>query len=154
MTVKKIAPNQGTRNETAEVMGVRRKGAKKRLNPDPYCGGESSGKVARADARTSKKPRLTQAAEPPSSLGSPNDSEPAYQTSSVGADAELFDGFQDLAPDGSLPQAATTEESPEMLLRQALGLYNVAFPPDVPRGTTYYRNNTYITSTATRSYYR
>ncbi|KAJ7687757.1 hypothetical protein B0H17DRAFT_1203461 [Mycena rosella] len=125
--VAKIAPNQGTWNDTAEVMDVKRKSSKKRKNTDTYCGGESSGKLAHPDGRAAKKEKIT-----PSPLPPINDAQ------------REFDGFYDpelLAPD----VFAFTTESPETLLRTALALYNNMFPPaDIPQRTSYYHENTYV----------
>ncbi|KAJ7757401.1 hypothetical protein DFH07DRAFT_958758 [Mycena maculata] len=143
----KIAPNQGTRNETTEVMGVRRKGGKKRKNTDGYCGSESSGKLARPDAHSSKKAKTAQTPEPASSKNSVLACPPSPGDVDTG-----FRGFDDPGPvdNSSLPTAGA-EESPEMLLRRSLALYNSMFPPDVPQGTSYYRENMYATPS---SYYR
>ncbi|KAJ7816041.1 hypothetical protein B0H14DRAFT_3475572 [Mycena olivaceomarginata] len=123
-----VAPNQGTRNETAEVMGVRKKGAKKRKNVDAYCGGETSGKSARADARVPKKPKITHLPE----------SAPSFESEIPAVDQGFLDSA---AAFDSVPQAPDSEETassetPEMLLRRTLAMYNALFPPDAPRTTS------------------
>jgi hypothetical protein len=141
-----VAPNQGTRNETAEVMGVRKKGAKKRKNVEAYCGGETSGKSARADARVPKKPKITHLPE----------SAPSFESEIPAVDQGFLDSA---AAFDSVPQAPDSEETvssetPEMLLRRTLTMYNALFPPDAPRTTLYYHNNSYpITGSSGGSYY-
>ena len=51
----KIAPNQNSWPETANVMGVAVKSKRKRIHTDAYSGGERSGKKAKADARAPLK---------------------------------------------------------------------------------------------------
>ncbi|KAJ7801702.1 hypothetical protein B0H14DRAFT_2615046 [Mycena olivaceomarginata] len=160
-TVGKIASNQGTASETASVMGTQRKGGKKRKNVDPYGAGQTSGKSAQPDARTGKKART-----------SPSASE----------DTECldFDDFDDLMAPGlslspvpivssppavSSPQhvestapppimpPASTGDSPQAVLMNIMAQYNTMFPPDIPQRTSYYRENTYLPTTA-GSYYR
>ena len=48
---KKVAPNQHSWTETAEVMGARVKTKKPSKHTDPYSGKETSGKKAKPDAR-------------------------------------------------------------------------------------------------------
>ncbi|KAJ7715926.1 hypothetical protein B0H14DRAFT_2644013 [Mycena olivaceomarginata] len=124
-----------TRNETAEVMGVRKKGAKKRKNVDMYCGGETSGKSAHADVRVPKKPKITHLPK----------SAPSFESEIPAVDQGFLDSA---AAFDSVPQAPDSEETassetPEMLLRRTLAMYNALFPPDAPRTTSYYRNNNY-----------
>lgn len=52
---KKVAPNQGSWRETANVMGVEVKGSKKRKHTDAYAGGEQSGSSAKPDAKVPLK---------------------------------------------------------------------------------------------------
>ncbi|KAK7013805.1 hypothetical protein R3P38DRAFT_3362726 [Favolaschia claudopus] len=151
----KVAPNRGTWNDTAEVMGVKKKGAKKRKHLDAYAGGQASGKSARNDARTAKKARVADPAM-----------EMPEETLSDEAPLGFEEGFfSDLAtPDGGLdqwpvgepvasepPEAA--QKSPETLLRETFAIYNAMFPPNVPQQTSYYRNNSYPVVTP-GSYYR
>jgi hypothetical protein len=145
-TVTKVAPNQGTWNDTAEVMGAKRKGAKKRKNTDAYCGGQSSGKSAHPDARVGKKAKTAAVSEPAPSTTALTDSFEA-------GDLDLADGPTDAVPQELATRAKEATESPEMLLRQALALYNTMFPPDAPRTTSYYRDNNYVV-TAPGTYYR
>ncbi|KAJ7858386.1 hypothetical protein B0H14DRAFT_2577797 [Mycena olivaceomarginata] len=159
-TVTKIAPNQGTWNETAEVMGVKRKGAKKRRNTDGYCGGESSGKAAHPDARVAKKPRTVSSApaSPPAPASLANEDTPF----DGGVDTQYLDA--PVATEMMLPpDDAASLQSAEAALRQALGLYNQMFPPvspdtstDTPRPTSYYRDhcNYAPRTTVANSFYR
>jgi hypothetical protein len=115
-----VTPNQGTRNETVEVMGVRKKGAKKHKNVDVYCGGETSGK----SARVSKKPKITPLPEPA----------PSFKSEIPVVDQGFL---ENTAVFDSVPQAPDSEETvssetPEMLLRRTLTMYNALFPPDAP----------------------
>jgi hypothetical protein len=160
--IEKVASNQGTASETASVMGTQRKGAKKRKQVDPYGAGQASGKSARPDARTSKKPRLS-------------------PSTSASQDAENLDldDFDDLTtPDLSPPPTsavvspqdaaalppvgplASTDAEAQMELMNILARYNTMFPADVPQRTSYYRENTCVVPatahlpTSTSSYYR
>jgi hypothetical protein len=56
---KKIAPNQHSWTETAQVMGVAVKSKRKITHTDPYSGGERSGKKAKPDARSTVAQRTT-----------------------------------------------------------------------------------------------
>ncbi|KAF8157528.1 hypothetical protein K438DRAFT_1777172 [Mycena galopus ATCC 62051] len=155
-----VAPNQGTRNETEAVMGTSRKGGKKRKNTDGYCGGESSGKSARPDARASKKART---APPVSELDPSADAAQFPEDSSVedGFDG-LFDGLvtvdhdapqATLAPQVTSGDTGETIEDARMKLLKTIAIHNTMFPPDAPRTTSYYRDNSYIVTTP-GSYYR
>ena len=75
-SVWKVAPNQHSWPETRAVMNVSVK-SKKRMNEDPYGGGEKSGKKAKKDAREPKDligraipapvPTTSQVSQPPTS---------------------------------------------------------------------------------------
>ncbi|KAJ6572985.1 hypothetical protein B0H10DRAFT_1964241 [Mycena sp. CBHHK59/15] len=160
---KKVAPNQHSWPETEAmypVIGAPRKGAKKWKNTDPYCGGESSGKLALPDARVAKKAKTSGSPHTTtSSLPCASQMEASIDSSAI--ETEEFD----LSPPSErvtsaatsdLSQESTQSESPEMLLRTALALYNNVFPIESPQPTSYYRENTYVLpTTATRgSYYR
>ncbi|KAE9396990.1 hypothetical protein BT96DRAFT_1038174 [Gymnopus androsaceus JB14] len=56
---KKVAPNQGSWRETADVIGVEVKGSKKRKHTDAYAGGEQSGSSAKPDAKVSLRSKVT-----------------------------------------------------------------------------------------------
>ncbi|KAE9384491.1 hypothetical protein BT96DRAFT_950528 [Gymnopus androsaceus JB14] len=56
---KKVAPNQGSWRETANVMGVEVKGSKKRKHTDAYAGGEQLGSSAKPDAKVSLRSKVT-----------------------------------------------------------------------------------------------
>ncbi|KAJ7342586.1 hypothetical protein DFH08DRAFT_811665 [Mycena albidolilacea] len=122
-----VTLNQGTRNETVEVMGVRKKGAKKHKNVDVYCGGETSGK----SACVSKKPKIIPLPEPA----------PLFESEIPAVDQGFL---ENTAAFDSVPQAPDSEEmvsseTPEMLLQTlaiiaTLATENLAFqlPPLVP----------------------
>ncbi|KAJ7711140.1 hypothetical protein B0H14DRAFT_2645911 [Mycena olivaceomarginata] len=137
-----VTPNQGTRNETVEVMGVRKKGAKKHKNVNMYCGGETSGK----SAHVSKKPKITPLPKPA----------PLFESEIPAVDQGFL---ENTATFDSVPQAPDSEETvssetPEMLLQRTLTMYNALFPPDAPRTTLYYRDNSYpVTGSSGGSYY-
>ncbi|KAJ7162756.1 hypothetical protein C8R43DRAFT_947229 [Mycena crocata] len=130
-------------------MGATRKGGKKRKNTDAYAGGEASGKKAHPDARTSKKARTTVTATPGSSSSLPDEVFPVEE--GLPDDLSTPDTTPLLSP--MVPPAPLAEDSPEMLLRKSLALYNAMFPIDTPQTTSYYRDNTYL-PIVTGSYYR
>jgi hypothetical protein len=51
LKAKKVAPNQKSWPETAQVMGVKVKMKRASAHTDPYSAGERSGKKAKVDAR-------------------------------------------------------------------------------------------------------
>ncbi|KAJ6463931.1 hypothetical protein C8R45DRAFT_840870, partial [Mycena sanguinolenta] len=150
-TINKVAPNQGTASETASVMGTQRKGAKKRRNVDPYGGGEASGKLAKPDARTGKKARISP--EPSVTPGFDSESQlPDLDSSLPSTPAETISAQSATQPSAVPPIPAGASASPEMMLMEALTRYNTMFPPHLPQQTSYYRENTYL-PTIRRSYY-
>ncbi|KAF7372286.1 hypothetical protein MVEN_00088300 [Mycena venus] len=144
-----VVPNQGTKNGTESVMGTRRKGGKKCKNTDGYCGGESSGKSARPDARASKKARIIPPGDAPVDEGLTG-----LFDVLVTPDDGLDGHFDDLvtAPQNTVADGEETLEAREKLLR-IIATYNTVFPPDAPRTTSYYRDNGFIITTP-GSYYR
>ncbi|KAJ6613807.1 hypothetical protein B0H10DRAFT_1951202 [Mycena sp. CBHHK59/15] len=167
---QKVAPNKHTATEFTEVMGVRRKGAKKRTHTDPYAGGQGSGKQAQPDARQPKKPRLS---APVASTSAGTMATVEVSSSPPSADKVLFHtdsshagGYEELDQpdlnchlDSDVPTSPTSLQAvdsppPEaQLLLKALALYTSMFPIPLevdeslpvapPPRTSYYREHTY-----------
>jgi hypothetical protein len=148
-TKQKVAPNTGSGwKSTTAVMGVERKGAKKRTHTDAYSGGQASGKLAPTDGRVSKKTRLSVVAETASAVALP----PSNSAQ------EPENPFHWLASDDFVPNSdfstaldsSDAMESAQRLFMEALHRYNQMFPPvvdDKIQKTPYYRENTYNYST-------
>ncbi|KAF8170860.1 hypothetical protein K438DRAFT_1773536 [Mycena galopus ATCC 62051] len=166
-TVKNIASNQGTRNETEQVMGSRRKGGKKRKITDGYAGGQSSGKLAHPDARTAKKPKT--AAPTPSgpseTRASLDDIPSSFQADNLDGDLDgdfegLTDGLlpvdHDTTPPSPPPSVVSLQEaieSPMQVLLKSIAIHNTMYPLHIPQTTSYYRDNGPL-PVSVGSYYR
>ncbi|KAF8184355.1 hypothetical protein K438DRAFT_1766433 [Mycena galopus ATCC 62051] len=166
-TVKNIASNQGTRNETEQVMGSRRKGGKKRKITDGYAGGQSSGKLAHPDARTAKKPRTAAPAPsgPSETRASLDDIPSSFQADNLDGDLDgdfegLTDGLlpvdHDTTPPIPPPSVVSLQEaieSPMQVLLKSIAIHNTMYPLHIPQTTSYYRDNGPL-PVSVGSYYR